>query len=861
MIVELISTMGTGLICSALYDTVKFVIDKLIDKNEDKKGKKELIENITKELYSNVPEECKKVLDSGTFVEYLNSYRFLDLFNTYLEQKVMTNYASKNAKLRKIINSRGIITIDTVLKHITDKLVDLYDQNKVLTPPSRNDIYKTLDHIIQVSERVIMSTVSPDNSRMLYLINARMDEIGARIIDQIIILQESFQIIEKKLFSTKFSVEDFEKTRKQYYEILKEKNAEAHIYLLDKFPFNSFYVPPVLGKSRKNFMGMPLHVARRRGLRVTWDNIFSDSNIVYVVGGAGYGKSLFEKKIINDYKNLNIFRADEYIVLYGELKSFYPNNVDSPISVIDFLKNSVRSNTLIDVSDEFIQHYLDAGRCIILLDALDEVDKNKRDSLHETVASFFKKQNPNNKICITSRERGFLPEKNIEVFNIYPLVREQIEEYVDKIIALGRFESTDKAAFIEQTEELIEKGFLNSFLVLSLLVNIYKAERELPENKLELYQKCFDYIANKREKEKTGEEFDWSQIIPLMKDSTFIELSQMCLPNNTSVDKAHIKEKLLEVYKNKFSSEAELENALEEFLKFSSERTELFVPSEEERFKFFHRSFFEYFYAKYITKRFHSAVERLNELTKFDIDSEIFELTVAMLKQDYEQDYQALINLMFDKVEEEFKNSLSDFQIFNILILSMQVIDDALYRDKFVQLIEVNKRIILSNYEKVQNLRLFGEIFKNSKEHSLRIAKAYEDESVLCLLKNCVEFFDLIDNSEDINIDEFLERDLSNLDMLSLRRRKLFDRKDLWYAFYMREFVKVIDCHELLTNIDIERILEVHKKFRPNNYRKPSQKAEEAVNRYRDLLGKKQSNALKIITTYFGIIGHVIYIA
>lgn len=62
-----------------------------------------------------------------------------------------------------------------------------------------------------------MSTVSPDNSRMLYLINARMDEIGARIIDQIIILQESFQIIEKKLFSTKFSVEDFEKTRKQYY--------------------------------------------------------------------------------------------------------------------------------------------------------------------------------------------------------------------------------------------------------------------------------------------------------------------------------------------------------------------------------------------------------------------------------------------------------------------------------------------------------------------------------------------------------------------------------------------------------------------------------------------------------------------
>ena len=101
---------------------------------------------------------------------------------------------------------------------------------------------------------------------------------------------------------------------------------------------------------------------------------------------------------------MNIFRASEYIVLYGELKSFYPNNADTPISVLEFLKNSMRSNTLIEVSDEFVQHYLDSGRCIILLDALDEVDKTKRDSLHESVASFFKKQNPNNKVYFNCKD-------------------------------------------------------------------------------------------------------------------------------------------------------------------------------------------------------------------------------------------------------------------------------------------------------------------------------------------------------------------------------------------------------------------------------------------------------------------------
>ena len=284
-------TVGTGLLSSALYDTVKFVLEKFIDKHEDKKETKELIENITKELYVDVTEESRNVLDSATFVEYLNSYRFFDLLNAYLEQKIISNYASKRAKIRKLIKAREIITIDKVLNHITDKLVDFYIQNNVLTPPSRINIYNTLSHIVEVCEKIIMSSLSTDNSRMLYLINTRMDEIADKIFEHIFQLQDSLQIIEKKLFSTQFSVENFERKRKQYYDILKEKNSEAHIYLLDKFPFDSFYVPPILGKTRKPVVNMTFNASRRRFNHVTWNNIFSDSNIVYIVGGAGYGKS------------------------------------------------------------------------------------------------------------------------------------------------------------------------------------------------------------------------------------------------------------------------------------------------------------------------------------------------------------------------------------------------------------------------------------------------------------------------------------------------------------------------------------------------------------------------------------------
>ena len=207
--------------------------------------------------------------------------------------------------------------------------------------------------------------------------------------------------------------------------------------------------------------------------------------------------------------------------------------------------------------------------------------------------AYFKNQNPNNKICITSRNRGFIPEKDVEVFDILPLDRIQIETYVDNIIKLGRFDAKDKGAFLEQSSILVNKGFLNSFLVLSLLINIYKAERELPENKMELYQKCFDYIAYRREKEKTKAKFDWNLISCMMKDNTFMELAKMCFPNNNDIGKDEIVNMLCKTYRRKYSSDAETECAAEHFLLFCSDRTELFVPAAgEDRYKFFHRSFF-----------------------------------------------------------------------------------------------------------------------------------------------------------------------------------------------------------------------------------------------------------------------------
>ena len=311
-----------------------------------------------------------------------------------------------------------------------------------------------------------------------------------------------------------------------------------------------------------------------------------------MTGGAGYGKSLFLKKIINDFEYMNILNSSEYLVIYGDLKSFYVDG-EQPMSIVKFLRDSMVKETLMDEKYfpiEMIEYYIKMGRCLILFDALDEVEKQKREELHKRIISYFKNQNPNNKICITSRNRGFIPEKDVEVFDILPLDRIQIEAYVNNIIKLGKFDENNKKVFLDQTSVLVDKGFLNSFLVLSLLINIYKAERELPENKMELYQKCFDYIALRREKEKTKAKFDWDLITCMMKDNTFMELARMCFPNNSDIGKNEIVDMLCKTYGGKYTSSAETERAAEHFLVFCSDRTELFVPATgEDRFKFFHK--------------------------------------------------------------------------------------------------------------------------------------------------------------------------------------------------------------------------------------------------------------------------------
>lgn len=703
--------------------------------------------NINNEFNQKFSEKYEILYKNEDFNNFLNIPNYKDIVEKYIVSLTTKDviFVRKGA-LQLSINSEN-----EIIEYLYSSLEKEFNKNKKDIPSK--DVFSCLfkDYFDYVKE-YFFNQLSKEGKIQLRMMENVIYQSKEEMIFHI---QELKKSIDKL---TNLKIENngqnsYKDIVKEYHKILRKNKEKSHVYLLDTLDFSKFYVPPYLNISYKNDIDDENQVylySRRtysrhynnRNSFDDWRHIFDYSSFVYVIGGPGYGKSLFLTKLINDFENANFLNSKDYLIIRGDLKS-YRFKGDNPESVLDFLQNSMINETLMDEKDlskEMIKYYLDLGRCLILLDALDEVEKSKRDKLHRRIVNYFETKNPNNKICITSRSRGFIQQNDHIVYEILPLSEDQIECYVDNIIELGKFDTGDKDIFLNQANELIKKNFLNSFLVLSLLLNIFKAERELPETKLDLYQKCFEIITYKREKEKSQHKYDWNLISYLMKDNTFIELAQMGYPNNKDIEKKDIINSFCNIYSRKYSSEVETERAIEQFLDFCSERTELFVPaSGEDKFRFFHRSFFEYFYSQYIFFRLNKIEEMYDAMRNFDVDSEIFELILSTLKQKDEYKYQELIDYLFVQAKNEIQNNNIDGDsAFDILTLGMEVIDDIEFKNEYVNYIVENKEFFKNNKKEIF---LDDKILKVILQDDEYINKVNEIYKEYAKLESLVAFF------------------------------------------------------------------------------------------------------------------------
>lgn len=471
-------------------------------------------------------------------------------------------------------------------------------------------------------------------------------------------------------------------------------------------------------------------------------NLFMKEDIVYIVGGAGYGKSLFLKSLCVNPHVLYRFDDKPLLIIYGDIKRIIKRDgTFRPMT--DFLEECFINGSLVkpdELYPNLIVECLREKRCLILLDALDEIGNDQREKIHQLIINYFMIQYPGNKVCITSRERGFIPHEDITWYRINPITLRDAEEYIDRFIELDKFEESEKQRFLKQAGHLINNQFVNGFLTLSLLLAIYKNEEELPANKIALYQKCFEYIAFSREQNKkllinsyTNEPYDWKILAKFMADATFMELTQLGKGKNIDLKDTEIENLLSDLYGRSFDSTTEFKKAVQMFLQFCSNRTEVFIPASDQntRYKFFHRSFYEYFYSEYIVFRTKSVEETYQKLLCFGVDSEAFELTAALYQQKNPNYLVDLILYIFKCMEEYHIDSDIYVKAIDILIMLMQTTDDKTLIHHFI-------KYFLENAENISKLPLmtnFGLIYNVFRKEQKDFTRQFNSTSPSLFLK------------------------------------------------------------------------------------------------------------------------------
>ena len=196
-----------------------------------------------------------------------------------------------------------------------------------------------------------------------------------------------------------------------------------------------------------------------------------------------------------------------------------------PQLLLDYLNEYYRGWNL-NLPADFFTHHLDAGRCLMLLDGLDEVaDPDERILVSEQVEAFVQRYGKKgNRFVLTCRVRGYEGQarlgQDFVVCTILPFVSQDIERFVQSwCLAVAASEAQSAQQSVRQiadqkAQDLLKnimanvkiKELASNPLLLTIIALVNERRTKLPERRSELYDECTEVLLGYFEQAKPGEE-------------------------------------------------------------------------------------------------------------------------------------------------------------------------------------------------------------------------------------------------------------------------------------------------------------------------------------------------------------------
>ncbi|MGG5792454.1 NACHT domain-containing protein [Bacillus nitratireducens] len=375
------------------------------------------------------------------------------------------------------------------------------------------------------------------------------------------------------------------------------------------------------------------------------DVFFKNHSKLLITDSAGMGKSTFLKFLF-----LSSIRQQIQIPVFIELRRLNINH-----SVIDEIYKKINFISA-DFTKEHIIELIKDGDFLFFLDGYDEIPGNDRDKVSSDLKQFISYGNKN-RFIITSRPHHGLHFSDFEKFEIVGLQKEESFELIEKYDNVSGYKLHENLVKTIDNAKGQFDEFLENPLYVSLLYLTYRNKHELPLTQASFYRHVYDALYS--DHDLTKEDGYKRQILSgLSKDELDSFLQQFafqCLEGGINdFEKDHLLNALKEVLKDSV-----LERKIEpsEVLVDIIQNVPLLIK-EGSSYKWIHKSFMEYFAAKYISID-RDKVEFLeglweNQLTYLDDFSNLLTIYADIDKKTFNDIFvKRLLEDFINHVEEE----------------------------------------------------------------------------------------------------------------------------------------------------------------------------------------------------------------
>lgn len=328
------------------------------------------------------------------------------------------------------------------------------------------------------------------------------------------------------------------------------------------------------------------------------DNFKKYNNRIFIVDNAGMGKSTIMKFLF-----INLINKSYGIPFFIKLRK-----LPKDTTIIEYLLSEIEdiSDTMsMERKKAFLKYLISNGDCIFFFDGYDEILLDDKKQITTTLQNFIKKAHKNTYI-ISSRKEEQLASFYDEFcfFYIEQLKKEEAFTLLRKFDNNGMLSKKIIEKLNEESSIEIILEFLGNPLMVSLLYTAYKYENDIPLRKIEFYNQVYKALYSNHDLTKgdnyVHQKHSKLSLSDFEKVLRYLGFYSLFSNHKTNVFNKDNLVKLIDDIKNKlaitgFESKFDTEDFINDLLI----TVPLFIE-EGHDYKWVHKSFAEYFAAKYI---------------------------------------------------------------------------------------------------------------------------------------------------------------------------------------------------------------------------------------------------------------------